>query len=337
MEEIMKELEKSEKEIDEIIDPETIKKVKKIKEKFLLSTNITFDEIIELKQKIDRIENWTKQQEELQNQREEIEQLTKELQQLIGTDYEGLINFASNITFMLHVEDTAKVTEELKERNEKLRKALEKSKIEKEYYDNLIEARKTWPVDVIFLLNKKITCILCNNKFTTYMTKSKKRYYRCLGYKSKVCISKTINAEKLENKIKDIYISKIYNPYIKNHPDLYKIWEQQFLLNRIEASIKSSLEPYYQKIPISSNFVDISSIDIIEAIKTDIHDRFFYIEEIEKTASKKETEEIIKNIYWTAYRNEHLKEINFNTKKNKGKVIFFNPETSMDTEFSFNL
>lgn len=61
-------------------------------------------------------------------------------------------------------------------------------------------------------LRGKIICLLCGCKFSTFSQKRGDkvyRYYRCQGYKKKICNARKVNADKIEKEVKALILQEV--------------------------------------------------------------------------------------------------------------------------------
>jgi len=185
--------------------------------------------------------------------------------------------------------------EYLNEEKAYLQEKIDRAEEEKFYQEEL--EKIGWKEESSYPLNKIINCSLCGNKFTAYVTKSKNRYYRCQGYRKKVCIAKSINAKNIEDAIRAIFFETAYNPMVKENPEFYEEWGKT-IFTRMTKKILIGLTELSQTLPFSS--------DSIDKLRNEFNNKILKLEENIKRyeeLSNDVKEKIVKFGCWHDYKN----------------------------------
>lgn len=218
--------------------------------------------------------------------------------------------------------------EKLSETLKKLLKAQQKAKELEEQSSNFDKLQKmNWFEGSPYILNKKITCSLCGSKFTAYVTKSKNRYYRCQGYKKKICNAKSIIAEKIENAVRTIFFDMLFSSITQKEPRIYEYWER-WLFADTAKTIFDHLYAFSEVLPLS--------LESIKKIKEEFTHKISEFEE-EVILYQNISTDMIKYLHWNKFTNEWLKSINFNTLTNEGELILKFGELAEEKKITFTL
>jgi len=173
---------------------------------------------------------------------------------------------------------------------------------ERNYVNKL--TKMGWREESEFPLNKRITCSLCGNKFTAYVTKSKNRYYRCQGYKKKICVAKSVRADFIENIVKNAYFTALKDTGISIYEKFHK-WIFNTMIKDMFTELK-----------------DLSfSLESIDLLKKTFNKKIIEFEEYINLPSEKK-QDFAESTLWLFYELHYLKMIKFDVLKNEGEIIF---------------